>query len=63
MQAELAQASPADFPDAPRFAHRRNTGGLASPDDVALRVLEIVESADLSPGRLYDVEHDPPSRA
>lgn len=55
MQAVIRAAPPEDFPDVQRFIRRKEEGGLCAPHDVALRVLRILSSPDLSPGGRYDV--------
>jgi len=56
MQTYIRAASTSDFPEVERFVRRKEEGGLASPRDVARRVLRIVSSPSLVSGGRYDVE-------
>ena len=55
MQASIRAASVNDFPDVHRFIRRKEEGGLASPEDVAERVLRIMWEPSLQSGHRYDV--------
>ena len=59
MQATLRNASPADFPGASRFRRTQEQGLLASPEEVAERLVQVLLNPRLAPETVFDLKDLP----
>ncbi len=56
MQAQIRDASVADFPEVERFIRRKTDGGLVAPERVAAAVLSILARPTLAFGGCYETD-------